>query len=808
LHRSPQPHANKSVLTLLINGLAAAPGDAVLVLDDYHLIQEASVHEMLSFLVAHLPPGLHLVLSSRVDPPLPLARLRTQGQLTEIRSPDLRFTLGEAATFLNEKMGLELSSADVQALALRTEGWISGLQLAALSLRNQAPERRPAFVQAFSGSHRHLIDYLAQEVLAQQPPELHDFLYQTALLDQLTAPLCDAVTGRQDSDELLRRLEQENLFLIPLDGERRWYRYHHLFREFLLSYAEQQFPDQMHDLHCWAADWYEHEGFLSHAVGQALSAGEHEWAAHLVERTAIQTLMRGQVTTVLGWLETLPDPLVRARPRLSIARAAALVIAGQLQGLETYLQDAERGIQALPTTQERQVLSSQLTVIRAYQATLGGRLSAALALTREAGDQLDPEDAFFQGIVSWLRGMTQYFAQGAPAATRAFAESVRLSQESGSTLMALLSTFAAGYMHVVQGHLRLARECFQEGLRLAEVGELPGVQDRSPAPPIGTSLVYQGLGEVAREQNDLARAEQYLARCVELAERWGNAEPLADSYVLLARIRHAQGEIADAHRWMERAEQFGRKGQVTDLTLRQVEAHRTRLWIAEANLEASTRWAETWSGHQDTQPEASEPFVLFVRGLEERTLACWYLAQGEYKEALRLLAPLRAKLQAAGWTGITIEVLALQALALDGEGQTAQALETLEHALSLAEPEGYARTFVDLGAPMARLLARHAATMGTKRAYARELMLAIEAAPPLHPSRSLDPAIAGPFEPLTAREREVLHLVLAGLSNREIADRLTITLGTAKRHVSNIYAKLEVHSRIQAVAKARELGLT
>jgi LuxR family maltose regulon positive regulatory protein len=378
-----------------------------------------------------------------------------------------------------------------------------------------------------------VIDYLAEEVLAQQPPEVHDFLYQTAILDRLTAPLCDAVTGRQDSDTLLRRLEQENLFLLPLDDERRWYRYHHLFREFMRDYAEQRFAGRVHDLHCKAAEWYEQAGYPTQAVGQTLAAGEREWAARLIERSALQALMRGQVATVSGWLQALPEALVRARPGLSIARAAALTVAGQPQEVEACLQDAERGIEALSFAENRRLFSSQVMVIRAYQATLEGRLETARALTQQVDHQLASKDAFFQGIAGWLRGMTQYFAQGAAAAGRVFAETVRLGQETGSSLMTLLSIFAAGYMYVVQGHLHTARERFEQGLHLAETeARSPTAgrgMDRAPLPPIGTSLVYQGLAEISREQNDLQGAEQYIVRSIELAKRWGPGEPLADS---------------------------------------------------------------------------------------------------------------------------------------------------------------------------------------------------------------------------------------------------------------------------------------
>ena len=810
LHRSPQPPAVKAVLTLLINDLVAMPESAVLVMDDYHLIRQPAIHELLAFLIEHLPlsgpaaSGLHLVLLTRVDPPLPLARLRTRGQLTEIRAADLRFTPQEATAFFNQRMGLNLPPAQVAALEARTEGWVSGLQLAALSLRSRAPERRPAFVDAFSGSHRHVIDYLAEEVLAQQPAEVRDFLCRTAFLDRLTAPLCDAVSGRSDSEALLRRLEQENLFLVPLDDERRWYRYHHLFGEFLREYAQQRLADRAHDLHCRAAEWYEDAGLPIQAVGQALAAGEAEWGARLIEQIALPVLMRGQVTTVLGWLDALPEELAEARPRLYIARAAALTLAGQPQEIEAHLQAAEAAIGALPSPGERRQLFSQVSVIRAYQATINGRLLEARALTEQASAQLDPDDAFFQGVVSWLRGLTQYFAAGTAAASRTFADTVRLSQESGSPFMGLLSLFTAGYMNVVQGRLRQARERFESGLRLAEaeIGAGASGGERGGLPPVGSSLIYQGLGEIAREMNDLPNAERCLARCIELVERWGHAEPLADSYVFYARARHAQGDLDGAHRLIEQAEQLGREGQISALTVRQVEAYHTRLWIAEGRLDAAARGAAALERHLEAEAQSNEPFVLFVRGLQERTLAWFYVAQGRYERALNVLIPHGQALHDAGWRGLEIEVLALQALALDGQGRAQAAVETLQQALSLAERQGYARTFVDMGPRMAALLAKSRPSAAPRLQRYTDRLLAIFRSPDLG-SAPQSPLV----EPLTDREREVLRLVVAGLSNREIADRLVITLGTAKRHVSNIYAKLGAHSRARAIALARDLGL-
>jgi len=451
-----------------------------------------------------------------------------------------------------------------------------------------------------------------------------------------------------------------------------------------------------------------------------------------------------------------------------------------------------------------------VAVIRAYQATIAGRLDAARALTDQASQWLAPEDTFFQGIVSWLNGMSQYFSHGTASASRAFSETVRLSQKSGSLLMALLSIFADGYIHVMQGHLCMSYERFQDGLRLVTAEPQRPLLDQNGPLPIGTSLIYQGLGEIARERNDLAQAEQYLSKCVALAERWGNAEPLADGYVVYARIKHALGDVPNAFQLVAQAEKLGHEGQLTPLTVSQMQIHRARLCIAEGRLDEAAQLVTTKSFFPDDQAQAAdEPFSLYVGALHERTLAWLYIAQGRHKQALGLLPPLLKRLHAAGWNGVVIKVLALLALAWEGEGQTARAVKILHRALSLAEPEGYVRTFVDLGTPMADLLTKSRLSIDDKlRPYVGRLLSAFHDWPR---SRSQARRLTAPesplVEPLTAREREVLRLVVSGRSNREIAEELVITLGTAKRHVSNIYAKLDVHSRVHAVAKARELGL-
>jgi LuxR family maltose regulon positive regulatory protein len=807
LLQSSQPPPLKAALTVLINSLAAMPTHVVLVLDDYQVVEQQSIHDALTFLLEYLPPQMHLVIASRADPPLPLSRLRTRGQLAELRAADLRFTPDEATAFLNQAMGLDLSPEDVAALEARTEGWIAGLQLAALSMRAKTAERVADFIAAFSGSYRHVIDYLAEEVLAQQSDEIHDFLCQTAILDQLTAPLCDAVTGRNDSDAVLRQLEQANLFLVPLDDQRKWYRYHRLFADFLRNHLHQAMPDQVRDLHCWAADWYEHNGLATEAVGHALEAADFQWAARLIEQVAQTSLMHGAVNTLLSWLKALPDALVRTRPRLGLFYAEALTIAGQLDTVEVLVQDIERNLRTGGSTTDSEDLLAEVSAIRAYLTIQRGDLPRAIELARQASEHLGTDSVFPRSVVTWLLALIHYFDQDTAAANRAFAETIELGQAAGNVLVTLLSIYTSGYLQAMQGHLRQAREIYCQGLQLPEPDSQHPGAGQSEQPFLAVSLIYQGLGDVLREQNDLENAGRYLTKCIELGEQWGNAEVLADSYIVLARAKQAQGDTRGANEVIGKAEQFVRENQVSPLTVRQIEAHRARLWVAQGNLEAAARWAASQERIYEAEDDDGGQIALFVRGAEQITLARLLIAQRRFEKATRLLEPLLAAEEAAEWSGLVIEILALQALALLGQNRTAEAFTTLNRALSLAEPEGYVRAFVDAGAPMAELL-QQAVRRGMSPGYVSKLLAAFGIAgygrmgtmPPHSPTPTL-------IEPLSERELEVLRLVAEGLSNREIAERLIVAVSTVKTHINHIYRKLGVSKRTQAVARARELDL-
>jgi LuxR family maltose regulon positive regulatory protein len=824
LLQSPQHPPLKAVLTLLINSLATMPTDFVLVLDDYHVIEQQSIHDALAFLLDHLPPQMHLVIASRADPPLPLARLRTRSQLTELRPADLRFTPDEAAAFLNQTMGLGLSPGDVAALEARTEGWIAGLQLAALALQSPRPrpdvaaERAADFIAAFSGSHRHVIDYLAEEVMARQPAEIRDFLCQTAILDRLTAPLCDVVTGRDDSDAILGRLEQANLFLVPLDDRREWYRYHHLFADFLRNRLRQDQPDRVPELHRRASAWYEQSGFMEAAIDHALSAEDFERAAHLIEQAAEAAMMRSEVSTVRGWVEALPDDIVRARPLLYVYHAGVqLLDGGPLDVVEARLQEAMEADTAGS-------ISGGVAVVRAFMAAHKGDTRQSTELSRQALELLPENSLCLRSLVAGFLGLNYLYSGDVIAASRALNEAVRIGQKVGNLLTTVIALCNLAELSVLQGQLYQAQAFYNKALEMGVDGQ------GRPRPLAGMALI--GLGQLLREWNDLEAATRRLLEGIELTRKWGEVGPV-QGYVGLALVKQAQGDTEGARQAIQTAQQLAIEFDATAKDVIFVAVCQVRLSVAQGNIEAATRWVEERGldrdiSREELEKEASNASLPLHRALEYIAFARLCIAQGRSGEALEVLKPLLQAAETAGWTGLVIEILMLQSLALRAQGDGAQALTTLERALSLAEPEGYARIFIDEGAPMAELLSaldRQRSVAKPLQKYISKLLSACELEGSRLRPEGLRPefrpraqpaglqvegvSVSQPslLEPLSERELEVLRLVAAGLSNREIADRLIITLGTAKRHINNIYAKLDVHSRVQAVARAQDLHL-
>jgi LuxR family maltose regulon positive regulatory protein len=788
--QAPQAPPLESLLSSLINDIAEMGNPFILTLDDYHVIEAAPIHKAVSFLLNHMSPpeqGMHLIIATRADPPLPIARLRGRGQLTELYAADLRFTPNEARAFLNEVVGLDLSAEHVAVLEKRTEGWVAGLQLAALALRGtlsvRGREGVSGFIEAFTGSHRYVLDYLTEEVLNRQSEDTRTFLLQTAILDRLTGPLCDVVTERTDSQQTLESLEAANLFTIPLDDERRWYRYHRLFADLLRERLQREKPELVPELHRRASEWYEEHGLIPEAVRHTLASGSQERAADLIEWTAWTVLIRGEMITLLGWLDALPADLLRSRPQLGVLRAWALAFTGRLEEFESQLHEVDI----------RQV-HGDVVAVRAHVAALRGDVPGTIELAHQALEQLPEQKWFSRGLVALSLGIAYWRSGDLAAASRALADAIMLGREADQKYLTLRASATLGHIQKVQGVLRQAVASYRHALELAYE---PGSR---PVPFAGIACV--GLAESLYEWNDLDGAMRYAMEGIRLREQGGFVAHLLLGHAILARVHQVRGHADSALEVMEEAERLADRHD--DARLRAVVADlQVWLWLAQGNATAASRWALEHSlDPVDELTSAREVEQIAVARV--LVASAWFRGstQGsEIDEALELLAQLLKAAEAAERTGSLIKILPLQALAYQAQGDLDQALSTLEQALSLAEPEGYVRTFVDEGEPMARLL-RRALTRGISPEYTGKLLGALgESAEPV------PPATQALVEPLTERELEVLRLIAAGLSNREIAQELVVAVSTVKTHINHIYGKLAVKSRIQAVAKAQALDL-
>lgn len=794
--RSPEPPPVESVMALLINDLGDVPHDFALILDDYHLIDAEPVHEAVAFLLDHLPPQAHLIISSRADPPLRLSRLRVRGQMTELRAADLRFTPEETAGFLKDVTGLDLSAEDVAALEAATEGWIATLQLAALSMRDR--EDVSGFIESFSGRHRHVLDYLAEEVLERQPERIREFLLETSILNRLTGALCDAVTGRSHGQAMLEKLERDNLFVVALDDERCWYRYHHLFGNFLRVRLEREDPGRIKELHLRAAAWYERNGLSSEAVGHALSAGDHDRAADLAERAADEVSFRGETVTLLRWLRALPVEAKRRRPRLLLEHATALMVVGRLEDVEPLLREAEHAAgegsaedQQLDQLHRRYLLG-YAAAIRSWRANLLGDPQDGIEFARRALALLPEHDPRPRIIAGFSLAAAYRYADDLEAASAAFARTAELARAAGNTYAALRAVARQAELQVARGRLREADDVLQRALRSAA--------ERGDASLPAAGEVHIAVGELLYERNDLESATQRLAEGMELARRVGQLGTLVDGYVALSRARRARSDAQGAFEAAREADRLAQGSGVTQ-TIVKVAAWKARLHLAQGEPAAATLEQERAAGASGVPP--------FVQELERATLARLLIARDDQDEALRLLEKLREAAEAADRKGSAIEILTLQALALRAKGEKTQAVNVLVQALSLAEPEGYVRTFVDEGPSMAALLSevlesqqRRHLTLDIPAHYLRKLLAALE-----RDISGVAPPTPQLPEPLSERELEVLQLVAAGKSNREIAKELFVTAGTVKTHIKNIYRKLDAHSRTQALVRARELNL-
>jgi LuxR family maltose regulon positive regulatory protein len=800
----PQPPGEAGLVALL-NDLDAIPDDVVLVLDDYHVIDARDVQDGVAFLLEHLPPQIHLVIASRTDPPLPLARLRGRGELAEIRAADLRFTPGEAAAYLNEVMGLALTAADVAALEGRTEGWIAALQLAALSM--QGREDVTAFIDGFAGDDRYIVDYLAEEVLQRQPEHVQQFLLQTSILDRLSGPLCDAVTGQDGGKAKLAALERGNLFVVPLDDRRRWYRYHQLFADVLQARRRDEQPDDVPELHRRASGWLERNGEPSEAIRHALAAGDFGRAADLVELAIPAMLRSRQEAAVLGWLELLPEEVVRVRPVLSVGFAGALLAGGEFEGVEARLRDAEGWLDGAtgirpgsdaPAAEmvvvddaEFRRLPAEIELYRAAQALVRGDGPGTVRHARRALGLSPADEHLGRASAAALMGLASWASGDLEAGYSGYAECMAGLRRAGHIADTFGCAIALADIRRTQGRLGEAMRTYEQALQRAS----------QPGGPVlrGTADMYVGMSELHRERDDLPAATQQLLRSQDLGEHTGLPQNRYRWRVAMARIRQAEGDLDGALDLLNEAERL----YVGDFfpNVRPVPALRARVRVAQGELGEALGWARE-------QGLSVDDDLSYLREFEHITLARVLLARYQDEraersvhEATRLLEGLLRAAEEGERTGSVIEILVLQALARQARGDVPAALASLRHALTLAEPEGYVRIFADEGPPMASLL-RAAAKQGIARNYVRRLLAAV--------NRTGDgtPVSQGLIEPLSERELDVLRLLGTDLGGPEIARELVVSLNTVRTHTKNIYAKLGVNNRRAAVRRARELDLS
>jgi LuxR family maltose regulon positive regulatory protein len=770
--QTPQPPPLVPVLTSLLNQIDEDTGPFTLILDDYHMLNSPAIDGALAFVLENMPPQMHVVILTREDPHLPLHRLRAEDQLTELRASDLRFTHDETAAFLKQAMGLHLSADDVAALEARTEGWVVGLQLAALSMQGVADTT--SFIQTFAGSHRFILDYLLEEVLHRQPEHVQHFLLHTSILERLCGPLCDLLLEAPagSGQKTLESLEQANLFIIPLDNERRWYRYHHLFADLLRQRLQQTMSaSSINGLHSRASHWFEDNGFELEAFQHAAAGNDVDRAERLIDGKGIPLHLRGAAMTILNWLASLPEATLNAKPVLWWRHAALLLINGQTTGVEEKLNAAEKALQGVAMDGDTRNLIGRIASARATLALTRYQADAMLEQSRRALDYLDASYPSTRANALWVMGYAHFMRKDFAASRQAFTDAITLGQSAGATFSTLLATTGLANVQEAENQLHLAAQTHRQVLQWAGDQPLQIVYD-----------AHLGLARVHYQWNELDLAEKHGQQSWQLAKQY---DAVIDRFIVcevfLAQLALARGDVDGAAAMLAETHQTARQ---KNFVLRMPE-------VAAAQVQVLIRQGR----HADALQLAQAHALPLGEALA-------HLAQGDAATALALLDGLHQQATAQGQADERLNLTLWQAIALHVLGEQERALTRLADALAEAEPEGFVRIFLDKGQPMAHLLAE-AAARRLKPDYVGKLLAAFDAEPRQAEGQSLQPLV----EPLSPRELEVLRLIAAGLSNSDISARLFLALDTVKGHNRRIFEKLGVQRRTEAVARARALGL-
>jgi LuxR family maltose regulon positive regulatory protein len=789
----------EALLTTLLNELAALPERVILVLDDYHTLDSQPIDQALTFLIDHLPPQLQLVITTREDPQLPLARLRARGQLTEVRAADLRFTPSEAAEFLNHAMGLGLSADDIAALETRTEGWIAGLQLAALALQGplsmQGRSDAAHFIGSFTGSHHFVLDYLLEEVLQQQSEDIQSFLLRTSILDRLCGPLCEAVlsTSAGSGQDTLEYLERANLFIVPLDNERQWYRYHRLFAD-LLRQRLPQAVSNVAEYHVCASQWHEANGYMAEAFHHAVAAKDFARAADVAEQAWPSMEDTFQTAAWVGWIKQLPENVIRTRPVLCMQIGRAFSDAGEPETSERYLQHAERGLAGTANRAEFKPLPGNIALTRAYNAQVQGHVADTVKYAELAQQLIPEEDVYRRAQAAITLELTHWASGNLTAAHRALDDWMNAMRQTGNVVFIIASGFAVADIQIAQGRLREALRTYEQSVQLADEAG-PEAQAITAHHQLGLALLY----------HEMDNAEAF-ARHWQQADEVGRRTTLVDWpyrwHVAQAHVKQAEGNSDAALELLDEAKRVYIKNPVPDV--RPIEAVKAEVYLRQGRLGK----AQAWARERSLSPTDE---INYLREFEHITLARILMAEGSNQQASELLERLRQAAEAQDRLGSVIEISIVQALAHRAQGNTPAAFASLDRALTLAEPEGYVRIFVDEGEAMrwliveCRLLIEKQTREGHKPIEYVNKLLAAFPRPAVTQSAIKDQQ-SETLDPLSPRELEILRLIAQGLSNQEIADRLFLALSTVKGHTRLVFDKLQVQRRTEAVARARELG--